>query len=49
MSGLRVDNRQFQGQQVYGTLCHGCQSSSEQSSDFLELEVSLEVRFDKRQ
>ncbi|KAF4614469.1 hypothetical protein D9613_002689 [Agrocybe pediades] len=33
---------QFQGSQVYGTVCHGCKNRSERSSDFLEIELSIE-------
>ncbi|KAI0079874.1 cysteine proteinase [Panus rudis PR-1116 ss-1] len=32
---------QFQGKQVYGTLCSRCQTRSERESDFLEIEVNL--------
>ena len=34
---------QFQGELVYGTLCHNCRSKSERTSDFLELEINIEV------
>ncbi|KDR73501.1 hypothetical protein GALMADRAFT_72029 [Galerina marginata CBS 339.88] len=33
---------QFQGGQVYGTICHACKSRSERASDFLEIEISFE-------
>lgn len=33
---------QFQGKQVYGTICNRCHYRSERTSDFLELEISLE-------
>ncbi|KIJ69021.1 hypothetical protein HYDPIDRAFT_178940 [Hydnomerulius pinastri MD-312] len=33
---------QFQGQQVYGTLCHNCKNKSERTTDFLELEINIE-------
>ncbi|KAG6867026.1 hypothetical protein C0991_003943 [Blastosporella zonata] len=32
---------QFQGKQVYGTLCNQCQYRSERVSDFLEIEINL--------
>ncbi|KAF8733688.1 hypothetical protein AX14_003618 [Amanita brunnescens Koide BX004] len=32
---------QFQGKQVYATLCNSCQRPSEREADFLELEISL--------
>ncbi|SJL00507.1 uncharacterized protein ARMOST_03820 [Armillaria ostoyae] len=32
---------QFQGKQVYGTLCDTCGYKSERSSDFLEIEISF--------
>ncbi|KAK0459838.1 uncharacterized protein EV420DRAFT_1629202 [Desarmillaria tabescens] len=32
---------QFQGKQVYGTLCDTCAYKSERSSDFLEIEISF--------
>lgn len=35
---------QFQGKQVYGTICNHCQYRSERTSDFLEIEINLEVR-----
>ncbi|KAH6918351.1 hypothetical protein BKA70DRAFT_13800 [Coprinopsis sp. MPI-PUGE-AT-0042] len=31
---------QFQGKQVYGTICHSCKYTSERSSDFLEIEAN---------
>ena len=34
---------QFQGSQVYGTHCHTCKYQSERTSDFLEMEVGLDV------
>lgn len=34
---------QFQGKQVYNTVCQNCQRRSERDSDFLEIEVNLEV------
>lgn len=34
---------QFQGQQVYGTICSNCGNKSERSNGFLELEISIEV------
>ncbi|KAI0721718.1 cysteine proteinase [Cerioporus squamosus] len=33
---------QFQGKQVYTTVCQNCQRRSERDSDFLEIEVTLE-------
>ncbi|KAH7913760.1 hypothetical protein BJ138DRAFT_1145448 [Hygrophoropsis aurantiaca] len=33
---------QFQGQQVYGTICGNCHNRSERSTDFLELEINIE-------
>jgi ubiquitin carboxyl-terminal hydrolase 48 len=33
----------FQGEQVYGTICGGCHNKSERSTDFLELEINIEV------
>ncbi|KAH9951255.1 cysteine proteinase [Amylocystis lapponica] len=33
---------QFQGKQVYGTICEKCHNRSERASDFLEVEVNLE-------
>ncbi|KAG6376492.1 hypothetical protein JVT61DRAFT_2485 [Boletus reticuloceps] len=33
---------QFQGELVYGTLCHNCRFRSERTSDFLELEINIE-------
>ncbi|KAI0748066.1 cysteine proteinase [Daedaleopsis nitida] len=33
---------QFQGKQVYNTVCQNCQRRSERDSDFLEIEVNLE-------
>ncbi|KAF8798163.1 cysteine proteinase [Phlegmacium glaucopus] len=33
---------QFQGSQVYGTICHACRSRSERVSDFLEVEIIFE-------
>ncbi|TFK92421.1 cysteine proteinase [Polyporus arcularius HHB13444] len=33
---------QFQGRQVYNTVCQNCQRRSERDSDFLEIEVNLE-------
>ncbi|RDB21476.1 Ubiquitin carboxyl-terminal hydrolase 48 [Hypsizygus marmoreus] len=33
---------QFQGKQVYGTICNNCQYRSERTSDFLEIEINLE-------
>ncbi|KAF8843558.1 cysteine proteinase [Paxillus ammoniavirescens] len=35
-------SEQFQGQQVYGTLCHNCRNKSERTTDFLELEINIE-------
>ncbi|KAF9246150.1 hypothetical protein BU15DRAFT_39647 [Melanogaster broomeanus] len=35
-------SKQFQGQQVYGTLCHNCRNKSERTSSFLELEINME-------
>ncbi|KAF9475859.1 cysteine proteinase [Pholiota conissans] len=32
---------QFQGTQIYGTICHACKNRSERVSDFLELEISF--------
>ncbi|KAG5724013.1 Ubiquitin carboxyl-terminal hydrolase 48 [Termitomyces sp. T112] len=32
---------QFQGKQIYGTLCNNCQYRSERVSDFLEIEINL--------
>ena len=34
---------QFQGKQVYATVCNYCQRPSEREADFLELEISLTV------
>lgn len=28
---------------MYGTLCHNCRTKSERTSDFLELEINIEV------
>lgn len=36
---------QFQGKQLYGTICHSCKYTSERSSDFLEIEVNIKVHF----
>ena len=36
--------RQFQGKLVYNTVCQNCHRRSERDSDFLEIEVNLEVR-----
>ncbi|KAH7889396.1 hypothetical protein F5I97DRAFT_1801122 [Phlebopus sp. FC_14] len=33
---------QFQGQQIYGTICHSCRNRSEHTTDFLELEINIE-------
>lgn len=33
---------QFQGEQVYGTICSNCHNKSERSTDFLELEINIE-------
>ncbi|KAH7929713.1 cysteine proteinase [Leucogyrophana mollusca] len=33
---------QFQGQQVYGTICGNCHNKSERSTDFLEVEINIE-------
>ncbi|KAI6118845.1 hypothetical protein EV401DRAFT_2057534 [Pisolithus croceorrhizus] len=33
---------QFQGQLVYGTICSNCESRSERSNSFLELEINIE-------
>jgi hypothetical protein len=33
----------FQGEQVYGTICINCHNKSEWSTDFLELEINIEV------
>ncbi|GBE82261.1 cysteine proteinase [Sparassis latifolia] len=33
---------QFQGKQVYGTICEKCHNSSERESDFLEIEVNIQ-------
>ncbi|KDQ60998.1 hypothetical protein JAAARDRAFT_191121 [Jaapia argillacea MUCL 33604] len=33
---------QFQGKQVYGTLCSNCHNRSERLSDFLEIEINIE-------
>ncbi|KAF8969843.1 hypothetical protein BDZ97DRAFT_1956803 [Flammula alnicola] len=33
---------QFQGTQVYGTICYACKNRSERASDFLEIEISFE-------
>lgn len=33
----------FQGEQVYGTICGNCHNKSERSTDFLELEINIEV------
>jgi hypothetical protein len=38
---------QFQGKQVYGTICEKCKCRSERESDFLEIEVSIDVSFRK--
>lgn len=35
---------QFQGELVYGTHCHNCRFRSERTSNFLELEINIEVR-----
>ncbi|KAH9946153.1 cysteine proteinase [Epithele typhae] len=42
-SGLRsLVSDQFQGKQVYNTVCQNCLRHSERDSDFLEIEVNLE-------
>ncbi|TCD68915.1 hypothetical protein EIP91_009466 [Steccherinum ochraceum] len=33
---------QFQGKQVYGTLCSSCKTKSERDSEFLEIEVNID-------
>ncbi|KAF8163463.1 hypothetical protein B0H34DRAFT_795175 [Crassisporium funariophilum] len=33
---------QFQGTQVYGTICHACRNRSERVSNFLEIEINFE-------
>lgn len=35
-------SNQFQGEQVYGTICSNCHNKSERSTDFLELEINIE-------
>jgi len=40
---LTYNYHQFQGSQVYGTICHACRSRSERVSDFLEIEIIFEV------
>lgn len=35
-------SNQFQGEQVYGTICGNCHNKSERSTDFLELEINIE-------
>ncbi|KAF9526995.1 cysteine proteinase [Crepidotus variabilis] len=32
---------QFEGKQIYGTMCHSCGNRSERRSEFLELEISF--------
>jgi len=34
----------FEGKQVYGTVCDKCGYKSERESNFLEIEVNLQVR-----
>lgn len=34
---------QFQGEQVYGTICGKCSNQSNRTSDYLEIEVNIEV------
>ena len=34
---------QFQGEQVYGTICGQCKNQSTRTSDYLEIEVNIEV------
>lgn len=34
---------QFQGKQIYGTMCNHCQYRSERVSDFLEIEINFTV------
>ena len=34
---------QFQGEQVYGTICGRCNNQSKCTSDYLEIEVNIEV------
>lgn len=36
-------NYQFEGEQIYGTMCHSCGNRSERTSQFLELEVNFKV------
>ncbi|KAF5330471.1 hypothetical protein D9619_005916 [Psilocybe cf. subviscida] len=42
LSTQKLIENQFQGSQVYGTICHSCKNRSERSSDFLELEINFE-------
>lgn len=41
-----MPKRQFEGKLTYGTACKGCKFQSERESDFLELELNLEVSID---
>lgn len=34
---------QFQGEQVYRTICGRCNNQSDRASDYLEIEVNIEV------
>lgn len=34
---------QFEGKQVYNTVCQNCHRRSERDSDFLEIELNIEV------
>lgn len=40
----KLSPRQFQGEQVYGTICGRCDNQSNRTNDYLEIEVNIEVR-----
>ena len=38
-----LNPEQFQGEQVYRTICGRCNNQSDRTSDYLEIEVNIEV------
>lgn len=42
-TGYQLMSSQFEGKQVYNTVCQHCHRRSERDSDFLEIELNIEV------
>jgi hypothetical protein len=40
---MRLTPIQFQGKQIYGTICETCGYRSERNTDFLEIEINFDA------